>query len=245
MPPKPTFTALIQRVREVIRRVTADPQATSDAPSGLLLGPGQYELRNVLSPADLPVWNTRPVTGHVHVALNGADLVETWVLFSSYVPANTDLQGGGVAAVAIRGTLTGNPGPVADFLDGLRPANPGAVVTTWSHTMPPPPVVGHRAPTIPNPGPKIWEQCAPGQVEIVSLPLGGVPGSLLGTVSIMQVSGAAGAAWQACQFQERWSLLPTTTPLTGSQGALLRRSPNGLPQGSVQQLLWNVQFTNL
>lgn len=245
MPPKPSFTAFVKRVRELIQRVTADPQATSGAPSGLLLGPGQYELRNVLSPADLPVWNTRPVTGHVHVALNGADLVETWVLFSSYVPANTTLQSGDVAAVAIRGTLTGNPGPVSAFLDGLRPANPGAVVTTWSHTMPPPPAAGLQARTIPGPTQTIWEQCAPGEVEIVSLPLGGVPGSLLGTVSIVQVSGASGAAWQACQFQERWCLLPTTTPLTGSQGALLRRSPSGPPQGAIQQLLWNVQFTNL
>lgn len=238
MPPRVPQSATLRRTVERIDGATLE--TPSMAPPPVLLGPGIYTLHCVKLSTTLSTWTTRPPDGRVHVAWSGASLVETWVLFPSYIPANFSAEDG----VVVRCVQSGAPGPVAAFLDALRPLHPGAVVTAWSHPNQPPPsaLSGASPKRIPGPSGGPVAQCWPGEVEIVATDNAGVPGASQGYVDITQISGQGGA-WQAGQFQELWTLWPNTTGLGVNQAALLRRAPPGCPvPNGTPVLLWNVQY---
>ena len=239
MPPR-TNLAVMQD------RITRRTPTSSSVVSGVLLDPGLYELRNVLLPGALPTWPSLPITGHIHVAASGANLVESWILFASYTPVGL----GPNDAVVIKAVSTGAPPPFNTFLDSVNPG-PGTVITTWSYEAPAAmnnvAQEGTQAasarsmkPASPRRG---WEQCADGDVEIVGTTNTGGVGAGLGTVA---VSGPTGGIWQAGQFVEDWTIFTSTQPMAAGQAALLRPcGPLGTPPAGSSHRLWNVSYQQL
>lgn len=241
MPPRTTLTsqsASLTSKSDALR-------ATLTGVAGALLGPGTYELRNVLLPGSLPTWPGNPISGHIHVAMSGSDLVETWILFPSYKPVNLSPQDG----VVIKAVSTQAPPPFNTFLGSVNPGA-GTVITTWSYAAPSGMTnvahqleVGGALKRLAPPSRKVWEQCMPGEVEIVATSPTGALGPTLGTVS---VTGQTGGPWQSGQVVEDWTIFTGTTSLPAGQAALLRPSAGLLaaPQGSTRRL-WNVSYQQL
>lgn len=241
MPPR-NLTALSIGISasKVDRAPLAQLDELTGTPPQTLLGPGLYDLRNVQVNSDGTLsgpWNTQMIRGHIHVAWDGQVYTETWVLFPGYVRANqTDADG-----VVIHCTQGGPVPPVQSWLDSmLRPAD--CVATTWTHPQPPP-SGGLKRNIPPTHGPV--EQCAPGDVEIVSVDgQGNLLPTLYGLVEI--VSTGSSQTWQTGSAQECWHLAPGVSPLVQGQAVLLRHASElSAPPSGAPVEIWYVSYTVL
>jgi len=225
-------------------KIERDPAVLLEAqlapPPLTVLGPGLYDLRNVQVNADGTLsgpWNTQMIRGHVHVSWDGQVYTETWVLFPGYVRANQTSADG----VVIHCTQSGPVPPVQSWLDNMsRPSD--CVATSWSHPLPP--SGGALRKNVPSTqGP--FEQCAPGDVEIVAVDgQGNLLPTLYGFVTI--VSTGSSQTWQTGSAQESWHLAPGAPALGQGQAAVLRHAQaSSAPSGSAPVQIWYVSYTAL
>ena len=239
MPPRTFATTTIDRATLATRTGPAVQALLSPPPT--LLGPGRYELRNVLvnGPGPVGAWSANPVVGGVHVTWDGTAYTESWVLAPGYHPAGADATGGAPGlthGVVITCVHAGPPPALSTWLATAGP--PGSVLTSWSHPSPPANRANRR---IPNPPRKEEAQCAPGDVEIWSTDAAGSLLARRGFVWVREL--VAGGTWQAGSYQEDW-YLGANPPLALGQSALLRKATVIPPLGTPTSV-WFVSYQTL
>lgn len=223
-------------------KISPTREATSLQPenfTGMLLGPGRYEVRNLAPALPLSDWASAPVTGAIHVGWNGGALVETWVMFASYRPVNLTPD----ERVIVTCVVAGPPGPLSTFMDQQRASHPerGGIVCSWTYGAAQ--MIPYRPPEDGRGGFQ-YRQCLPGEVEIVAISSAGMPGDLLGHVVVTQNPPVTGD-WRLGTFTETWTVFPGTAPLATGQSALLRLATScPIVQGAMDRV-WNVVYSAL